>query len=110
MKALATFNEAALAAVRAELDRLRSKLTFAEVHAMPEAEAKDIVVAGREVQLTTFRQTGPRFLRGGVLITVQLARFGLGGVVSQQIERGLVFSPDSAPRDATEVELLESRS
>jgi len=110
MKALSAFNDEALAAVRSELDRLRSALTHTQARALPEAEAKDILVAGKEVQLTVFRQTEPHFLKGGVLISVQLARFGLGGVVCQRIERGLVFSPDSAPRDATEGELLQSRS
>ena len=95
--------------MRRELDRLRTELTFAQASAVPDAEATDIVVAGKEVQLTIFKQTGPGFLKGRVLITVQLARFGLGGVVAQQIERGLIFSPDAAPRDATEGELLESR-
>jgi hypothetical protein len=108
MKALAVFNDAALAAVQSELDRLGTELTFTQARALPEAQAKDIVVAGKEVQLTIYRQTELGFLNGGVLLTVQLARFGLGGVVAQKIERGLVFSAGAAPRDATEGEILES--
>lgn len=108
MSALANFNEEALAVVRNEVDRLKSELTFARALALPAAEGKDIVVAGKEVQLTIFRQTEPAFLNGGVLVTVQLARFGLGGVVLYRTEQGVVFSPSAAPREATQVELQES--
>jgi hypothetical protein len=102
---LATFKEEALAAVRSEVDRLKAELTYAQALALPEAAGKDIVVAGKEVQLTIFRQTEPPFLKGEVLVTVQLARFGLGGSVSHQTERGIVFSPIEPPREATPVEL-----
>ena len=37
-----------------------------------------------------------------------VARAGLGGIVSYQMERGLVFSPSAAPREATQVELQNS--
>ncbi len=108
MSALATFNDEALAVIRSEVDRLRGELTFSQALALPEAEGKDIVVAGKEVQLTIFRQTEPSFLKGDVLVTVQVARFGLGGIVSYHTERGLVFSPSEAPREATQIELQNS--
>ena len=108
MSALATFNDEALSVVRREVDRLRAELTFSQALALPEAAAKDIVIARREVQLTIFRQTEPHFLKGDVLITVQLARFGLGGIVSYHTERGVVFSPTAAPREATQGELQNS--
>jgi hypothetical protein len=44
----------------------------------------------------------------GVLVTVQIARHGLGGIVSFHTERGLVFGPHGDPRDATEQELQNS--
>jgi hypothetical protein len=108
VSALATFNDEARAVVRAEVDRLKAELTFSTALALPGAVAKDIVVAGKEVQLTIFRQTEPPFLKGDVLVVVQVARAGLGGIVSYQMERGLVFSPSAAPREATQVELQNS--
>ena len=108
MNALATFNKEALSTIQSEVDRLKAGLTFAQARALPEAEGRDIVIAGKEVQLTTFRQAELRFLKGDVLITVQVARFGLGGMTSYHTERGLIFSPHSPPRDATDDELMES--
>jgi hypothetical protein len=67
-------------------------------------------VAGREVQLTIYRQAAVRSLGRQVLVTVQLARHALGGVVSFHIEKGIVFSPEAPARDATEQELLDSGS
>ena len=109
MDARAAFNDAAVAAVQSELVRLRTELSYPEACELPEAEVRDVVVAGREVQLTTFRQRAPSSASGEILVAVQVARFGLGGIVSYQIERGLIFSPSAAPRDATEAELTGSR-
>jgi hypothetical protein len=108
MSAAALFKEQALFVVNAEIERLRAELTFDQARALPEADGKDIVVAGKEVQLTVFRQSDVGFLKGDVLVTVQIARFGLGGVVTYRTERGLVFSPATAPRDATQTELQNS--
>jgi hypothetical protein len=108
VSALATFNDEALALVRSEVDGLRAELTFAQALALPEAAGRNIVVVGKEVQLIIFRQTEPPFLKGDVLITVQVARFSLGGMVSYHTERGLVFSLNAAPREATQVELQKS--
>jgi hypothetical protein len=108
LSARATFNDEALAVVTAEVDRMRGELTFSQALALPQATGRDIVVAGKEVQLTIWRQTDLHLLKGDVLITVQVARFGLGGMVTYQTERGLVFSPGAPPRDATPVELQNS--
>jgi hypothetical protein len=104
---LAAFNDAAVAVISSEVARLR-ELTFSQALALPEAAGRDIVIAGKEVQLTVFRQTEPHLLKGDVLVTVQVARFGLGGMVSYHTERGLVFSPGTTPREATQVELQSS--
>ena len=74
---------------------------------MPEVEPRDIVIANREAQLAIFRQSDVP-LEGHVLVTVQVARHGLRGVVSFKLERGLVFSPHGSVRDATDHELLGS--
>jgi len=110
MDARAAFNDAALAAVQSEIVRLKTELSYSRACELPEAKGRDIVVAGREVQLTTFRQRVPSSSSGEVLVTVQVARFGLGGMLSYQTESGLIFSPSAAPRDATEAELNGSRS
>lgn len=110
MTSPAAFTDAATAAVLAHIESLRSELSFDQARALPEAAAQDIVVAGKEVQLTVYRQAELPFLSGQVLVAVQLARYGMGGITLFMIERGLVFSPDSAPRDATEQELADSRS
>lgn len=104
------FNEESLTLVEREIERLRAGLTFEKARNLPQAEGRDVVVAGREVQLTVFRQTDARIGDGGVLVTVQVARFGLGGTNTYRVERGLVFSPDAPPRDATEEELVTSGS
>lgn len=105
-----TFNDESLALVQREIERLRGELTFEAARDLPQAEGRDVVVAGKEVQLTIFRQTGLEFLNGSVLVTVQVARFGLGGTNTFRVERALVFSPGVPPRDATESELAESLS
>lgn len=102
------FKEDALEVVRQHVEHLRQTLSFADALSLREADAQDILVTGKEVQLTVYRQTNVPFLTGRVLITVQLARHGLGGVVAHHIERGLVFSPGAATRDATDQELLDS--
>ena len=102
------FADAVSVAVQEHIDRLRAELTFASARSLREAEGQDIVVAGREVQLTIFRQYDLPILRGQVLITVQIARHSLGGIVAFRHERGLVFSPDAPTRDATAGELSAS--
>jgi hypothetical protein len=102
------FNQAAIAEVQRQVEHLRHDLTYEGAKALPEAAANDVVIEGREVTLTIFRQAGLSMLGDGVLITVQIARHGLGGMVSYHTERGLVFEPQGAPRDATEQELQDS--
>lgn len=108
MDARAAFNDAALAAVQSEITRLRAELSYPQACELPETAIGDVVVAGREVQLTTFRQRLPSSSSGEILVVVQIARFGLGGVVSYRTEKGLVFSSGAAPRDATGAELAGS--
>jgi hypothetical protein len=97
-------------AVDTRIAQLRSTLAFATASALPEAQFEDVVIAGKEVLFTVFRQSNIPFLAGQVLVTVQVARHGLGGVVSFQTEKGLVFSPGHPVRDATPQELQDSGS
>jgi len=68
MDARAAFNDAAIAAVQGEIVRLRAELSYPQACELPETEIRDIVVAGREVQLTTFRQHVPSPGRGEVWV------------------------------------------
>ena len=100
----------ASAAEKAAGERLEGlkELSFDDVLNLPEAAAEDIVVAAKEVQLTVFRQLGIPSLPDAVLITAQVARAGLGGMVSYHHEKGLVFFSTGGYREATEDELLET--
>ena len=102
------FDKESLALVQREIERLRAGLTFEKARELPQAEGRDVVVAGREVQLTIFRQTDAGIPGRGVLVTVQVARFGLGGTNTYRVERGLVFSPGVPARNATQEELVAS--
>jgi hypothetical protein len=102
------FKAEAIKEVDARIAQLRTTKTFETSGALPEAHAEDIVVAGREVQLMIFRQSNVPFLAGQVLVTVQIARHGMGGVSLFQVEKGLVFSPSAPARDATTEELQRS--
>lgn len=99
------FESAALSVIDAKLAELR-KLSLAEAADLPGAFLEDIVVGDKEVQLTIFRQQGVPDFPDAVLVTVQLARAGLGGVINFQKERALVFQANGEIREATEGELL----
>jgi hypothetical protein len=94
-----------LAVIRGEADQLRTELSFSQAVALPESASREVVIAGKKVQLTIFRQTELPFLKGDVLVTVQVAYSILGGFVSHHTERGIVFSPNEMPREATHIEL-----
>lgn len=108
VKAAELFKAEAIKEVDARVAQLRTARTFESASALPEAHAEDIVIAGREVQLMIFRQSNVPFLPGQVLVTVQIARHGMGGVLLFQTEKGLVFSADAPARDATIEELQRS--
>jgi len=108
VKQAEAFTVEAERAVDARIATLRSTLAFETAGALPEAQFEDIVIAGKEVLFTVFRQSNIPFMPGQVLVTVQVARHGLGGVVSFQAEKGLVFSSDAGVRDATTRELQDS--
>jgi hypothetical protein len=98
--------------VHEELERraaqLRATLDFVSAGARPQGTAEDIVLAGREAQLTVFRQADPPGLPDTVLVTLQIARFGMGGVTSFRAEKGIVFDASGLVREATLRELEES--
>lgn len=98
----------AVRVVEAHAASLAESLTFEDALALPAAESTDIVILGREVLLTIFRQSDVPFLAGQVLVTVQVSRHTMGGMSTSLRERGLVFSVDAPPRQATEDELRNS--
>lgn len=106
-RGLASFQEEASTVADGQLRALREGLTYDDALALPAVNPQDVVVAGKQVLLTIYRQADTP-LPGHVLVTVQIARHGLGGVLSFHTEKGLVFTPDHPPRHATAEELVES--
>jgi hypothetical protein len=90
--------------VEAEIDRLR-ELSYVEATALPEVDAKDIVITDRNASLTTFRYEKPELLDGITLVVVLLARPQFLGMGSCHLERGLVFSPVASARPASTADL-----
>jgi hypothetical protein len=101
------WNEA-VKVVEAHAARLRDSLTYGDARSLPPAESSDIVILGKEVLLTIFSQADVPFLKDQVLVTVQVSRHTMGGMSTSLRERGLVFSADAPPRQATEDELKNS--
>jgi hypothetical protein len=101
------FRSEALCAIDAQIASLRATLDFTAASSLPHARSLDIVLAGREAQLTIFRQNDQPS-PGKILVTAQVARHSLGGVTSLHFEKGLVISPDGVLREATDLELLIS--
>jgi len=101
------YEEAATRLVVERLDALRS-LTFEEAAALPPADGTDFTVGGQPASLTTFRYTDAYGLEGKVLVVVLAARPVVRGLGAHHIEQGLVFSPESGVRSATEAELRNS--
>ena len=101
------WNEA-VKVVEAHAARLGDSLSFDDALALPAAESSDIVILGKEVLLTIFRQSDVPSLKDQVLVTVQVSRQTMGGMSTSLRERGLVFSADAPPRQATEEELKVS--
>ena len=83
-------------------------LTFEEAAALPEASGEDTRLAGARCAVTVFRQRDPYELPNSILVTVQVARRGLLGIVSYHTERGLIFTPQGTIREASELELQNS--
>ena len=84
------------------------RLSYQGAADLPRAEFDDIVIAGKEVQLTIFKQEDIRDLPGAILVTAQIVRAALGGVLSFHYEKGLVFEKDKSAREASEEELRMS--
>ena len=103
----AHFEASAVELIESRLATIRN-LTFAEAAVLPETQAEKIRVDGVDAHITIFRQVSPYQLEGRVLVVVQFARPRLLGMMSEHIERGLVFSPNEPTRGATELELQNS--
>ena len=88
--------------IEARMAELRA-LTYEQARALPEASGGEHQLSGVPCSVTVFAQPEPYSLPNAVLVTVQVARKGLLG--SRHIERGLVFVPGQAPREASREEL-----
>jgi hypothetical protein len=97
------FDDEAKRLLDSRLDDLRG-LSYAEAVALPEATGNDIDICGARTAVTIFRQAMPTE-PGAVLVTVQVARRRILATYGPVFERGLVFSPAAAAREATDAEL-----
>ena len=102
------FEEEAETLVNSKLTALKT-ISFDEAMKLPRAVPEDIVIAGKEVQLTVFKQSDLEDLPDAVLVTLQVVRAGLGGILNYQLERGMLYFPNGDIREATEKELLATR-
>ncbi len=102
------FEQEAEALINNKLTALKA-ISFDDAMKLPRAVPEDIVVAGKEVQLTVFKQSDIEDLPGALLVTLQVVRAGLGGILNYQLERGLIYFPSGEKREATENELLATR-
>jgi len=93
--------------VGAEVARLR-QLSLGEARSLPEVSASDVVIAQKAASLTVFRYSGRDVPDDHVLVVVLAARPQFFGTASRHLERGLVFTPVRAVRDATATELENS--
>jgi hypothetical protein len=102
-----SFQRAVAELLASRLARLR-ELTYGEARSLHATAGGSVVVDGTTLSLTVFRQDDAYALAGRTLVTVQVARPALLGLASFHTERGLVFSPNEPPREATELELQNS--
>jgi hypothetical protein len=81
-----------------------SGIPFTEVSKMPESTSQILEIAGARCTLSVFCQR----LGNHFLVTVQIAQSVCFGLVSRHWERGVVFSANYSPREATPLELQNS--
>ena len=108
MSATANYQSEANRIAGERIARLRA-LSYEQAASLPEAsESETLVLDGTPCSITVFAQREPYPLPGAILVTVQVARQGFLGIASYHTERGLVFAPNAAVREATDVELRDS--
>jgi hypothetical protein len=93
-------------AMEARITRLK-QLTFEQAASLPESAAEEAVLGGSKCTFTVFRQQNRDGLPNTVLVTVQVARRRLL-IMGEPPERGVVFTPEGAAREATVLELCNS--
>jgi hypothetical protein len=104
MRDTTTLSAEASQLLAARMSALR-RLSYAEVVALPETVAEELVLVGHRCTVTTFRQA---LSERSSLVVTQLALPGLLGAVSHHYERGLVFDPHDSVREATPREIQVS--
>jgi hypothetical protein len=103
----ANYQSEAVKVLEDRLNRLRL-LSHADARALAEADSEDIVIAGAKASVTVFRQDDAYQLQGRTLVTLLVLRRWWFGLHTHHMTRGLVFSPDEATREATNLELQNS--
>jgi hypothetical protein len=105
--AVAEFDAEAQGLVDAEIARFRG-FSFEAARELPECDDVDLLIGGQNASMTTFRYLSPFGLEGCVLVVVLAALPRFLGMTARHIEKGLVFSAERPPRDATRTELENS--
>jgi hypothetical protein len=80
------------------------RLTYAQAAQLPETSDENIELCGASTAVTVFRQPTKR--GDGVLVTVQVARRRMLATYRPVYERGLIFTPSAAVREATDAEMV----
>jgi hypothetical protein len=97
--------------VESEMTRLR-RLSHGEAKSLPESSESDVVIAQKAASLTVFRYADEVVTddlpADHVLVVVLASRAQFFGMAQRHFERGLVFAPVGAARDATASELANS--
>ncbi len=101
------YYEAAVRLAEERLTPLRS-LSYERALALPEVQSEDVLVAGQKVSFTLSRDVSSRQLEGCVMVVALVALPRWFGRGTHRTERGIVFSPNAQPREATALELQKS--
>ena len=86
----------------------RLLVCYEKALALPQVQREDLLVAGARASFTLSRHINAPHLEGCVLVVALVARPRWFGMAAHHTERGIVFSPNAAPREATAVELQNS--
>ena len=96
-----TFGQNVEAILASSTAKLRG-LSYEQAKALPETTSEDRMVGPYKCAVSTFHQ---QIENDRHLLTVQIARRRLFGLFSQHWERGVIYAPQEAPREATAEEL-----
>jgi hypothetical protein len=95
--------------VQSRLSQFR-RLTYQEAATLQPPQGESLILSDIACKLWVYvqRDAHPPLPKDAVLVTVQVARERVWGMVSYHTEGGLVFMPHGEVREATDIELRDS--